>query len=182
MRFCSLANYNFKERLMKPIAEMTPAMAADGFARSYSCAQLVFSHFAEALGIDPALARRVAAPFNGGMGRCETCGCYTGGLMALGARFGSCTDNDKQSRKVVARKRAAFEAAFKEAAGALNCRDLLGCDITTDAGRKTFKDEKLSQTVCVPLVSRTCAILVPLLDEDEPSTAEAQTGEAAARR
>ena len=166
---------------MKPISEMTPAMVTDGFTRNYSCAQIVFSHFAEALGIDPALAKRIAAPFNGGMGRCETCGCYTGGLMVLGARFGSCTDNDKLSRKVVARKRAAFEAAFKAAGGALNCRELLGCDITTDAGRKTFKDEKLSQNVCVPLVSKTCALLVPLLDDDNPSTTPAQPGGDAAR-
>ena len=92
--------------------------------------------------------------------------------MVLGAQFGSCTDNDRQSRKVVAQKRAAFEEAFKAAAGALNCRDLLGCDITTDTGRKIFKDEKLSQKVCVPLVSRTCAILTPLLDEKNVPSAE----------
>lgn len=157
---------------MKTVTAMTPALATDGFARNYSCAQVVFSHFADALGIDPALAKRIAAPFNGGMGRCETCGCYTGGLMVLGARFGSCTDNDKQSRKVVAKKRAAFEAAFKEAGGALNCRDLLGCELSTDAGRKVFKEEKLSQKICVPLVCRTCAILEPLLDEETPSTGE----------
>lgn len=166
---------------MKAVTEMTPALAADGFARSYGCAQIVFSHFADVLGIEPALARRIAASFNGGMGRCGTCGCYTGGLMVLGARFGSCTDNDKQSRKVVARKRAAFEEAFRAAAGALNCRELLGCDTTTETGRKIFKDEKLSQKVCVPLVSRTCAILTLLLEDDAPSAGQdSQAGTAGA--
>ena len=119
---------------MKAVTEMTPALAADGFARSYGCAQIVFSHFADVLGIEPALARRIAASFNGGMGRCGTCGCYTGGLMVLGARFGSCTDNDK-----------------------------------------------LSQKVCVPLVSRTCAILTLLLEDDAPSAGQdSQAGTAGA--
>ena len=50
----------------------------------YNCAQSVLLPFAADAGMDEAQALRAAANFGGGMRIGETCGAFTGGLMALG--------------------------------------------------------------------------------------------------
>ena len=50
----------------------------------YDCAQTVFSHFAEELGLDEETALKISAGFGGGMHKGDMCGTVTGGLMALG--------------------------------------------------------------------------------------------------
>lgn len=50
----------------------------------YNCAQSVLIPFADAVGISPDTAYRVAADFGGGMKMGSVCGAVTGALMVLG--------------------------------------------------------------------------------------------------
>ena len=52
------------------------------------CAQQVFAHFADRLGIAPDVALRTASCFGSGLGRADVCGCVTGALMVLGLAHG----------------------------------------------------------------------------------------------
>ncbi len=59
--------------------------AAVRFRDGYSCSQSVFSALAGQWNIDPSVSLRVAAGFGGGLARsAQTCGCVTGGMMAIG--------------------------------------------------------------------------------------------------
>lgn len=59
------------------------------------CSQAVLGAFAEELGLTGELGRKIAGCFGSGMGMGETCGCVTGGLMALGLRFGRSRPEDE---------------------------------------------------------------------------------------
>ena len=58
------------------------------FGQRIVCAQQVFAHFADRLGIAPDVAMRTASCFGSGLGRADVCGCVTGALMVLGLAHG----------------------------------------------------------------------------------------------
>ena len=60
--------------------------AQENFHMGLICAQQLFAHFAERLGLPEETALRIASPFGAGMGQAEVCGCVTGSLMVLGMR------------------------------------------------------------------------------------------------
>ena len=56
---------------------------------------------------------------------------------------------------------------FRKANGEVNCRDLLGHDISTPEGLKAIKDGGLGKTVCLPVVQRSVAILEEMLKDKD---------------
>ena len=58
------------------------------FLQGHNCAQAVLCAFAEDLGIDNAMARRMSACFGGGLGgQREVCGAVSGMCMALSLKY-----------------------------------------------------------------------------------------------
>jgi C_GCAxxG_C_C family probable redox protein len=98
-------------------------VAADRMLKGHSCAQAVFSAAAEQSGIDHDTAARIAAAFGGGMYLGSVCGAVTGGLMALGAKFGG---QAIQAQLHTAKLGREFAERFKALHGSINCPDLLG--------------------------------------------------------
>lgn len=90
------------------------------------CSQAVLGAFAEELGLTGELGRKIAGCFGSGMGMGETCGCVTGGLMALGLRFGRSRPEDEAAREREQAVAQAFTSRFRERCGATSCRALLG--------------------------------------------------------
>jgi C_GCAxxG_C_C family probable redox protein len=134
-------------------------IAVEMFRSGCACSQAVLAPFAERYGLSREQALRVAAGFAGGMRRAETCGAVTGGLMVLGlAHCGADCD-------VVAGRKAAYEAViafsneFREREGGLDCKALLGCDVSTPEGARAAQEANLFRTRCVDLV-RQAADLV----------------------
>ena len=98
--------------------------------RHYNCAQGVLVPFAEAAGLDPAAAFRLAANFGGGMKRASVCGAVTGGLMALGLLG---VEDGPTVAEYHRRLRAAHE-------GFLDCADLLRLDRERGGDKKAHCD------------------------------------------
>ena len=73
----------WEENTSDSLADRAQALRDDP-AVHYNCAQGVLVPFAEAAGLDPETAYRLAANFGGGMKRASVCGAVNGGLMALG--------------------------------------------------------------------------------------------------
>ncbi len=116
--------------------------------------------YAEEHGIQTELAYKLAANFGAGMGRLqESCGAVTGAFMAIGLRYGSTDPNDLQAKQLVLEKSRAFVSAFRKKFGSLLCRELLDCDLNTDAGQKKFKDEDQRQKICMACVTGAGEIL-----------------------
>ena len=135
------------------------AAAVSRFAEGFNCAQAVFSVYAEDTGFDDDTALKVAAGFGGGMGRmASTCGAVTGAFMVLGLRYGSITA-DRQAKEATYASIREFADRFKARNGSLDCRELLGCDISTPDGLKQAMESDAFANICPKFVRDACEIL-----------------------
>lgn len=131
------------------------------FEEGCSCAQAIFSTYAEDLGMDRLTAMRVSAGFGGGMGRmAQTCGAVTGAFMVLGLKHGG---EDGDAREKVYQLVREFASRFEARHGSLLCKDLMGCDISTPEGVQTMKEKKLRSGICTGLVREAAEILEAML-------------------
>lgn len=139
--------------------------ASEKFLSGYNCAQSVLWAFAPRLNLDPDTALRAACGFGAGMGRRqEVCGAVTGGIMALGLKYGRGENQDRAATEVTYAKTQELMRRFEAAHGTCNCRQLLGgCDLTTEEGRKAFKERDLHRLTCMPCVQTAAAIVDTLL-------------------
>ncbi len=138
--------------------------AARVFASGYNCAQAVLIPFAADFGLGKDDACRMASVFGAGMGRMqETCGAVTGAFMVLGLRFGYTQAKDPQRREDVLRVSQDFVARFKEGFGTISCRELLGCDLNTEEGRRIHAEQGQREQICANCVSRAAGILEKML-------------------
>jgi C_GCAxxG_C_C family probable redox protein len=140
--------------------ETAVKMFEDGCA----CSQAVFGAFAPQFGVDDETAVRIATGFAGGMKMGDTCGAVTGALMVLGLARSDETCRTPDGRQAVGALAVECARRFRERRGALACRDLLGCDISTPEGRQLAQDRNLFRTTCVDAVRDAAAIVDELLD------------------
>jgi C_GCAxxG_C_C family probable redox protein len=144
---------------MKPLADHAAARFSQGFA----CSQAVLTAFASEFGLSDEMALKIAAPFGGGMARAgKTCGAVTGGLMALGLKYGYTAPDGKDAMYRIAQE---FMRIFKESHGSLACRDLIGFDITTPENRERAQQSGVFQKICPGLVRDAVEIVQGMLIE-----------------
>jgi C_GCAxxG_C_C family probable redox protein len=148
-----------KDDTGKPAAHPVD-LAVARFGKGHSCAQAVFSAFAEQIGMDYQTAVKLTAGFGGGMGMGGVCGAVTGAYMAIGLKCGGVDPKAKERTAKLARE---FAERFKARHRSLICRDLLGCDVSTPEGRKISKEKNLHDTVCTGIVRDAAKILSELL-------------------
>jgi C_GCAxxG_C_C family probable redox protein len=139
--------------------------AVSCFKQGLSCSQAILSTFGEQFGLDRETALKVAAGFGGGMGRMAgTCGAVTGAFMVLGLKYGAVSAEDRDAKELTYELVREFAARFKERNGSVECRELLGCDISTPEGLQEFKDKGLLSTLCPNYVLDAAEILAEMLD------------------
>ena len=134
------------------------------FARGQDCSQVVLSHYAEELGLDPGEANRITAAFGGGSGIGETCGAVIGALCVIGMRYGHSGPDDMEQRNELMAKRAAFLDAWKEKRGSCMCRELLGYDVSKPEEFQLILEKNLMFDLCPELVLDAVSILDELSD------------------
>ena len=100
----------------------------------------------------------------------ETCGAVTGAFMVIGllnhARQGDSRGEIKERLYGCVQD---FVKEFKSRNKSIKCKDLLGCDLSTPEGRKTFKKKDLINTSCVKYVQDAAEIIEKLIDKSRPS-------------
>jgi C_GCAxxG_C_C family probable redox protein len=144
----------------------TPAEAAsEKFLSGYNCSQSVLWAFAQRLNLAPESALKMACGFGAGMGRRqEVCGAVTGGIMALGLKYGRGEAQGPAATEETYAKSQELMRRFEATHATCNCRTLLnGCDLSTDTGRAQFKDQDLKHLTCAPCVRTVAEILEELL-------------------
>lgn len=110
---------------------MEEKVIQEKFIKGYDCSQVVLAYFAEKLGLSEEVANKVSACFGGGMMQADTCGAYTGALMAIGLKYGHYDEETLLAQKdVMMAKSAEFKAKFYETFETCNCKELLGYDVT----------------------------------------------------
>lgn len=139
-------------------------LAVEKFVSGYNCAQSILYAFGPSLGLSADMALKVATGLGGGIGgRGEVCGAVSGGVLALGLRFGRGSQQEKAVAQETRQKTGELMAAFEQVHGSCMCRKLLGgCDLRTPEGMKRFKEENLHQRVCVGCVRTVGEILTEM--------------------
>ena len=137
--------------------------AMQWFKDGLNCSQAILAAFGEPYGLDPESAKRLGRPLGGGMGRLgETCGAVTGAIEALGLAQNG-TNDETEARNEIARSVQELVKRFKERHGTIVCRVLLGADMSTEAGMKRIREEKLVATLCPAFVRSAAEILSEMI-------------------
>jgi len=147
--------------LEPPASPSDPAVrAAQLFAAGISCAPAVLAAFAPRLGMDEAQAARAASCFGGGMaGSARICGAVTGAMMAVGLAHGPGLRADPDAKKAAYERTRELWRRFTERHGSIECREILGVDISTPEGHRKAAELGLFRTRCAGVV-RDAAELV----------------------
>ena len=140
--------------------------ALERFKNNFNCAQAVFSAYSADFGLDEATACKTACAFGAGMGRTgRTCGAVTGAFMVIGLARGMATAEEKDAKERTYQMTQSFIREFEKRHRSIECRDILGIDISTPEGPKAVKDKDLIKTVCIPCVRSAVEIVEKMLEE-----------------
>lgn len=128
--------------------------ANEYFNLGYNCSQSVVAAFAKDLGITEDEALRISSGFGGGMGNTEVCGAVTGAVIVLGLKYGHLTSG--VSMEAVTSE---FREKFKEKNHTINCKELLGYDISKAEDFEKVIENNLFNSFCPKMVSDAVDIL-----------------------
>ena len=137
--------------------------AVEDFSRGFNCSQAVLSAFTKELGVDSGTALKISSGFGGGIARGgDICGAVTGAVMVLGLKYFLPEADIQQSKAKVYEIVKEFKKMFKKRHGSIVCRELVGCDLSTEEGFENFLKQDLHNKVCVELVKDAVEIVEKL--------------------
>ncbi len=119
-----------------------PQRSGELFISGYYCAESVLLGITEAKGIQSSLIPRIATGFCSGISRTGgLCGAVSGAIMGLSLLTGrrSPDESVEGNYAVVSKLLSTFEKRF----GSTNCRQLIGCDLSTEEGQIAFETNNL---------------------------------------
>ena len=100
------------------------------FRQGYNCAQSVLLTMQDFWNEKKTLEPKIASAFGGGIGRRGSlCGALTGGVIAIGQRYGSNKPNPEERGKAYSLA-LKFYDGFQKEHSSVFCRDLIGYDLT----------------------------------------------------
>jgi C_GCAxxG_C_C family probable redox protein len=132
----------------------------------YGCSETTLIVLQEAYGLSnptdssPAMALNGGVAWSGG-----TCGAVTGAAIAVGRLAAKRIADHKQAKRaarcIISRLMEDLLAQY----GHVNCRELIGLDISTEAGHTAFLEGKLWHAVCMDQIEFVLRKLVALRDD-----------------
>jgi len=136
--------------------------AIEFFGRGYGCAQSMLCIYGESHGIDKDTAVRLGRPFGSGMAIGSTCGAVMGAVAVLGLALEGGED-EAHERDEVYEKTRELVRRLRDRRGSIDCKDILGVDLSTNEGEKEAMQRNLFGTVCVAVIRDVTQILEELL-------------------
>jgi C_GCAxxG_C_C family probable redox protein len=134
------------------------------FNDGLNCCQAILLTYGSLLGLARESALRLGTGFGGGLARHgEACGAVTGAIMVISIKYGMTRKNDDDAKDKTYEVVGEFIKKFKEKHGNIVCREILGCDISTEEGQKIAKKEDKFKTLCPEFVLTAAEILEEIL-------------------
>jgi C_GCAxxG_C_C family probable redox protein len=148
------------------MSEQDPQRSLELFRSGFFCAESVLQALAESQGIKSDLIPRIATGLCSGVARTGgMCGAVSGAILGIGLVTGRNSPADSiepcyaLTQKLISR----FESQF----GSANCRQLIGCDLATEAGQSYFMENGLMEH-CLEYAEGATRIAVSLIAGLQP--------------
>jgi len=132
------------------------------FKGGYNCSQSVLLTMFEYWNGRNELIPKVATAFGAGIGRCgSVCGALTGGVLAIGIKYGT-------NEPVMEKRLKAYEIAkqfykqFERKNGSVLCRELAGYDLSDPEELEKAREANVFEEKCPVFVKRAVEILLAL--------------------
>ncbi len=106
------------------------------FESGYNSAQSVLLAFCEEYDLPVNQAAKMTESLERGGQAGELCGAVIAALLVIGLKDGCPEPNDIESRELCKQKSEEFMNIFRTVHGGTVCKQILGCDITTEEGHK----------------------------------------------
>jgi len=132
------------------------------FKEGFICAESVLMAMQDYLNLekDPSFA----TGFGAGIGRkSSVCGAITGGILSINLKYGRQKIEDESTKEKAYSKALEFYNKFEETMGSAICYDIIKCDLTTEEGQKTFKENNMLEEKCFKCVETSIEILLDLI-------------------
>src|SRR5512135_3170894 len=126
------------------MSEQASQRSLELFKSGFFCAESVLLAIAESRGIQSDLIPRIATGFCSGVSRTGgMCGAVSGAIMGINLVAGrsSPAESLEPSYSLIQKLISQFEGQF----GSANCRQLMGCDLATEAGQHYFLENNLME-------------------------------------
>ena len=143
--------------------EQAPQRSLELFKSGFFCAESVLLAIAESQGIQSEFIPRIATGFCSGIPRTGgMCGAVSGAIMGINLVAGRNSPSESiecsfaLTQKLISR----FEKLF----GSVNCIQLIGCDLATEAGQRYFMDNHLMEH-CLQYAGEATSMAVSLIAE-----------------
>jgi len=134
------------------------------FEKGFPCAPAVLSTYSEQLGLEKALALKIACGFGAGIGRMgRTCGAVTGAFMAIGLKHGQVNLADEESQQRTYTLVKEFVDRFTTLHGSIECKELIGYDLSDSGELSLARESGVFRNKCPSFVYDSARILEDVL-------------------
>jgi C_GCAxxG_C_C family probable redox protein len=143
--------------------EQAPQRSRELFQSGFFCAESVLLAIAESKGIQSDLIPRIATGFCSGISRTGgMCGAVSGAIMGINLVAGrnSPAESLEVSYALIQKLISRFESHY----GSVNCRQLIGCDLATEAGQSYFMENHLMDS-CLQYAEGATSMALSLIAE-----------------
>ena len=145
------------------MSEQASQRSLELFKSGYFCAESVLLAIAENQGIQSELIPKIATGFCSGISRTGgMCGVVSGAIMGINLVAGRSSPSESielcytLTQKLISR----FERQY----GYVNCRQLIGCDLATEAGQRYFLENNLMER-CLKYAEDATRMAISLINE-----------------
>jgi len=138
--------------------------AMSSFREGFNCSQSILSTYCSEFGLDRKIALKLSTGFGSGMGGlAKICGAVSGSFMVIGLKYGRAKIEDIEAKERTYNKVQDFVKQFENIYGSIICKELIGCDISTQEGKKIAQDQNLFKEKCPKFVKEATKILEHIL-------------------
>jgi len=145
------------------MSEQASQRSMELFKSGFYCAESVLSAIAENQGIRSDLIPKIATGFCSGISRTGSlCGAVSGAIMGIGLAAGRSSPSESiESCYTLTQK---LISQFESQYGSVNCRQLIGCDLATEAGQRSFMENNLMEH-CLQYAGEATRMAISLMAE-----------------
>lgn len=138
------------------------------FEEGYTCAQSVFSTYADLFGMDRQTALKLSSPMGGGIGRMrEVCGAVSAMALLAGLKEGNTDPANEDGKEKIYLLTRQMADRFKEQFDTIVCRELLGLEGMEESAKPSVRTQQYyEERPCLKLIAAAAEIIEEMLLDD----------------